>query len=144
VKLTDTRTGIEVIDRAACLDLLDAHSFGRLAAVSGGQPILVPVNYTLYEGAVVFRTAAGAKLTAAVSGAPVAFEIDHVDAARQTGWSVVVSGWAEEVIGRSAIERLEHLPLRTWAPGERDHWVTIRPDGITGRRVVARGPEELK
>jgi uncharacterized protein len=136
MRLIDTRTGIEVLDREACLRLLRSHTVGRLGALSGGRPIVLPINYAMDDDSVVFRTAAGTKLSAAVRGAPVAFEIDHADPLWQTGWSVMVSGWAEEVIDPEAIERLEELPLRPWAPGAKEHWVSVNPEGITGRRVV--------
>jgi hypothetical protein len=105
--------------------------------MSGGRPIVLPINYVMDGENVVFRTAAGAKLTAAVRGAPVAFEIDHTDPVFQAGWSVMVSGWAEEVLEREAVERFELLPLHTWAPGEKSHWVSVKPESITGRRVVS-------
>ena len=99
--------------------------------------IVLPVNYAMDGEQIVFRTAAGSKLTAAVRRAPVTFEIDHADTAFQTGWSVMVSGFADEAIEAEHIARLEALPLRSWAPGEKDHWVVIAPESITGRRVVA-------
>lgn len=137
MRLIDARTGIEVLDRDACLRLLRAHGVGRIAAMSGGRPILLPVNYAMDDDRVVFRTAPGTKLSAAVRGAPVAFEIDASDPVFQTGWSVMVAGWAEEVVDPDAVDRLEGLQLRSWSPGEKSHWVAVRPESITGRRVVS-------
>lgn len=136
MRLIDDRTGVEVLERDACLRLLRSNSVGRVAAMSGGRPIVLPVNYAMDGDSVVFRTAPGTKLTAAVRGAAVAFEIDHADPVFHTGWSVMVSGWAEEVIDAEAIERLERLPLRAWAPGEKEHWVRISAEAVTGRRVA--------
>jgi nitroimidazol reductase NimA-like FMN-containing flavoprotein (pyridoxamine 5'-phosphate oxidase superfamily) len=136
MRLIDARTGIETLDRTVCLRLLRSHTVGRIAAVSGGRPIVLPINYAMDDEAVVFRTAAGTKLSAAVRGSLVAFEIDHTDPIWQSGWSVMVSGTAEEVIDPTVLERLEQLPLRTWAPGAKDHWVRIAPEGLTGRRIV--------
>lgn len=136
MRLIDDRTGIEVLERSACLRLLRSNSVGRVAAMSGGRPILLPVNYAMDDESVVFRTAPGTKLSAAVRGAPVAFEIDHADPVFHTGWSVVVVGWAEEIVDPSARERLDGLGLRPWAPGEKEHWVSINAESISGRRVA--------
>lgn len=137
MRLIDARTGIEVVDRDGCLRLLASQSVGRVAALDGGRPICLPVNYALDGERVVFRTAAGTKLDAAVRGAPVAFEVDSTDPVHQAGWSVMVSGRAEEVLHPDEIARLEALPLRPWAPAEKNHWVAIRGDEITGRRIRA-------
>ena len=45
------------------------------------QPDIFPINYVVDHGAVVFRTAEGTKLAAAVLGQGVAFEIDGYEAA---------------------------------------------------------------
>ena len=48
-------------------------------------------------GWLFFGTDPGSKLTAALHGAPVAFEVDGTDEQQQVGWSVVVRGHIEEV-----------------------------------------------
>jgi nitroimidazol reductase NimA-like FMN-containing flavoprotein (pyridoxamine 5'-phosphate oxidase superfamily) len=61
-----------------CVDLLAQHSLGRLAFVGkvGVMPLIIPVNYMVDGETLVFRTDPGSKLTAAILGAPVAFEVD--------------------------------------------------------------------
>ncbi|GAA3469874.1 hypothetical protein GCM10018965_044270 [Nonomuraea roseola] len=61
----------------------------------------------------------------------IAFEVDHVDEATRQGWSVLI---------RSPVH---HLPqgerssdVEPWAGGERDLYVRIQPQEITGRRIV--------
>jgi nitroimidazol reductase NimA-like FMN-containing flavoprotein (pyridoxamine 5'-phosphate oxidase superfamily) len=137
MKLVDARTGVEVIDLDGCLRLLATQSIGRVAVQHGGRPICLPVNYVLDGECIIFRTAAGTKLDAAVRGAPVAFEVDSTDAVLQAGWSVMVAGRAEEVVHPDELARVEALPLRSWAPSEKHHWVVIEPDTITGRRLRA-------
>lgn len=63
-----------------CLELLGGSHLGRLAFIDsvGVLPIIVPVNYLTHDGSVVFRAGPGAKLAAAVRGAPVVFEGDGV------------------------------------------------------------------
>jgi nitroimidazol reductase NimA-like FMN-containing flavoprotein (pyridoxamine 5'-phosphate oxidase superfamily) len=83
---------------AECRELLDSHHFGRLGMdYVGVFPSIIPVNYLLNEGKIVIRTDAGSKLSAAIRGAPVAFELDGVDETCQVGWTVVLHGHAEEV-----------------------------------------------
>ena len=66
---------MEVMAQDECVRLLAQGSVGRLVAVSGGEPLVVPVNYVWDGAGVVFRTDPGTLLDTAMSG-PVAFEID--------------------------------------------------------------------
>lgn len=136
MRKTDSRTGIELIDRDECVRLLQADVIGRLAINVGSSPTILPVNYAMDGDAVVFRTAPGAKLEAG-RRAPVAFEIDSFDRESRSGWSVVVTGWLEEVSPYDATtyERVHNLPVDPWADGIKDHWLRLQPSRITGRRV---------
>jgi nitroimidazol reductase NimA-like FMN-containing flavoprotein (pyridoxamine 5'-phosphate oxidase superfamily) len=135
MRLVDGRSGVEVMDRATCLERLAEGSLGRIAALSGGRPICLPVNYVVDEDRIVFRTARGTTFDAAVRGAPVAFEIDDTDPEAHTGWSVVVSGIAKEILHPDEVARLEKLPLQPWVPGDMHHWVAIQIESVSGRRV---------
>ena len=55
-----------------CRKLLGERHLGRLALVDADGLVILPVNYTLDEGSVVFRTDPGSKLDAAAAGATVA------------------------------------------------------------------------
>jgi len=112
--------------------LLGEHHLGRLVLVDGDGPVILPVNYTLDERSVVFRTDPGSKLDAAAAGAPVAFEVDAVDERDRTGWSVVVRGRAGEVADPADLQRLRALPLYPWAPGAKARYVRIRSAVVTG------------
>jgi uncharacterized protein len=133
---TDTRTGIELLDREECVRLLAADEIGRLAINVGHAPTILPVNYRMDGDAVVFRSDPGAKLDFGAR-APVSFEIDGFDRAARTGWSVVVSGRLDEVTRYDAetYDRVHALPVQPWAGGEKAHWVRIVPSRITGRRI---------
>ena len=124
------------IPRSECLELLARRSVGRLAVIRKWRPLVFPVNYALDGDVVVFRTDHGSKL----AGAPlrmVAFEVDDVDEASGTGWSVLVQGFACEITNAidhpSASRRT--LPVTPFAPGEKSHWIEIMADSITGRRI---------
>lgn len=136
--LVDSRTGIEVIDRKGCLELLAADHVGRLAVLEGGAPLILPVNYALDGDQVVFRTAPGTKLDVTNHGA-ACFEIDHFERSSRAGWSVVVRGRLEEVTvrNRPRWDRIQALP-DPWAEGEKAHVLALVPQTLTGRRVSAR------
>lgn len=129
---------MRVLSRDDCLELLAEHNFGRLA-VTMATPVIRPVNYVFDEPSqsVVFRTAAGSKLHALLLESNAAFEIDGIDPASRTGWSVIIVGRSEEVTNPSEIRRLEQLGLDDWAPGPKPHWMRIRAWTVTGRRIVA-------
>ncbi|HEY8340454.1 MAG TPA: pyridoxamine 5'-phosphate oxidase family protein [Egibacteraceae bacterium] len=117
-----------------CLRLLEHQYVGRIATVRDGLPLVQPVNYVLHEGCVVIRLDYG-RLLDEIHGSQVAFEVDDIDPLYHSGWSVVVQGRAEEVWHPAELEVLRELPLRPWAPGDRDHYVRILPRSITGRRI---------
>lgn len=139
MQLIDERSGLERLTRDECVALLGTQQVGRLAVVSAARPLIFPVNYAMDGESVVFRTAPGTKFDAAVREMAVAFEIDEFDAEHHEGWSVLVTGRAEEVVSEAHRARLANLPLRPWAAGVKDHWLTIAPTAITGRRVTSTG-----
>lgn len=131
------------LSREHCLDLLAAHSFGRLAVITAtGAPIIRPVNYVFDRPSqsVVFRTARGSKLNALLRAAKAAFEIDGIDETTRSGWSVIIEGVTAEVTVPNDIGRLERLGLQPWAPGTKPHWVRIRAWTVSGRRIETRAP----
>jgi nitroimidazol reductase NimA-like FMN-containing flavoprotein (pyridoxamine 5'-phosphate oxidase superfamily) len=124
-----------------CRTRLAERHLGRLALLDGDGPVIFPVNYVFDRLAVVFRTGPGTKLDAAAGGGPVAFEVDAVDEANRTGWSVLVRGDAVAVTDPGELRRLRTLPLYPWAPGDRRHYVRIVPRMVSGRLIAL--PEDL-
>ncbi len=127
---------LDEIGRSECLGLLATASVGRVGLIIDGKPEVLPVNYGLDGDSVLFRTAAGTVLNQA-SRRVVAFEVDHVDEATHTGWSVLVQGLAHDISETidPTSERLRRLALITWAPDSRQRWFRVMPDRITGRRL---------
>ena len=133
--------GFVEIDRDGCMRMLAAGSggIGRIAfSMPGSRASIRPVNYAFDEPSqsVVFRSALGSRLLAALSSGPATFEIDSGDPVERTGWSVIVAGEGEEVTDPAEIERLEAFGLDPWAPGLKTHWVRIRTSSVSGRRIV--------
>lgn len=129
---------LEAISEEECRQLLAATKIGRVAVTVGAVPAIFPVNHAVLDGAVVFRTSDGTKLDAALRGTVVAFEVDEADPDKEVGWSVVVVGVAGQIHEPDDRARARALNLRPWAPGERDHYVRILPEMISGRRIIPR------
>lgn len=119
-----------------CGSLLGLHGVGRIAVSMATGPVVVPVNYSVVDGSIVFRTATGAT-PALAAGQPVAFEVDRVDDAFSSGWSVLVRGRARAVTDPDEIRRLgEQAFSAPWAGGGRDLWIRVEPAAVSGRRIA--------
>lgn len=132
-----TRDGLEVLALQDCLRLLADTPVGRVAFLDAGGPVILPVNHALDGRTIVFATVPGSKLDAAGRAATVAFEVDGYNPQTRSGWSVVVRGRADVVTEDDELARLQALNLHPWpTPPGRGHWVRIRPEEITGRRIM--------
>jgi nitroimidazol reductase NimA-like FMN-containing flavoprotein (pyridoxamine 5'-phosphate oxidase superfamily) len=129
------KNGLEILDREQCLALLAGETIGRVGLTTGALPTVLPVNFCLDGDRVLIRTGEGTKLDAALRGAVVAFEVDDFDPFDHSGWSVVVTGVADEVTEPERLRRAEHLPLPRWAPVGNGHVVAIATEMISGRRL---------
>lgn len=127
--------GLELLEESECLDLLARAAVGRVAVTVGALPAIFPVNFALFEDAVVFRTGDGTKLAAATNQAVVAFEADDWDPMEHTGWSVLALGRVSVVDDPDEVGRLRRLPLAPWAGGTREHFVRMPIEFISGRRI---------
>jgi nitroimidazol reductase NimA-like FMN-containing flavoprotein (pyridoxamine 5'-phosphate oxidase superfamily) len=128
--------GLETLPFEACLRLLASVPVGRVGFYSDGELVVLPVNHALDGQDVVFRTAAGSKLSAAEGKNLVAFEADDYDQPTRSGWSVLVNGRAEVVYDDAEVDRLSRLGLQPWVTSvDRPFWVRIRPTSVSGRRT---------
>ena len=132
--------GITILPTEECLDLLRGESVGRLAVSIRDHPDIFPINFVIDRGGVVFRTAEGTKLAAAVLGRGVAFEVDGLDPVTGDVWSVIVKGRAVEIERLDDVLDALDLPLFPWHAGPKHRFVRIEPVAITGRRFHVVGP----
>ena len=131
-------SGLAIMDIDECYEALDGQPIGRLGFVDQGAPVILPVNFTTDGRTIVFRTGQGSKLAAAIMESPVCLEVDGWDPVAHTGWSVLVKGTAEEIVDDTTIAHLATLPVRPWSrPDLRWHWVRVRVDEVSGRRVTS-------
>ena len=118
---------------------LGTHGVGRVAVITEAGPAIVPVNYSVIDDTIVFRTARRA-LPGQAAGEEVAFEVDNIDEVLRQGWSVLAVGRAEWVTDpREVAELGKRAYSLPWAGGVRDEWVRITPSRITGRRIRSMG-----
>jgi uncharacterized protein len=128
--------GLAILSDQECLRLLESTHIGRVGICLGAVPAVLPVNYRVVGGDVMFLTGPGIKLDAAMRGQSVAFEVDEIDVVQERGWSVLVVGPLVEV-GPVSRTRAEALGLYPWAAGRRQHLIRLRPEMVSGRRILA-------
>ena len=118
--------------------LLRSVSLGRIVFTWHAMPAIRPVNHLVEDEAIIVRSHLGSAIVAraaADDGAVVCYEADELDPARHTGWSVIVTGMARLVRDPAAITRYEQL-LESWAAGQMDYVIAVKPQVITGICLV--------
>jgi len=128
------RDGLEVLDRAECLRLLTGEEVGRVAGTSGALPVVLPVRYAVDGDSIVVETGRGTTLDFAASGSVVAFEVDNLHERGHAGWTVMVTGVAEEVLDDDDSDRLRRLWQRDGNRGDQ-RFVRISSELVSGRRT---------
>jgi len=136
-------TTLTIIPRRICVELLSENNVGRIAVIENGYPVVLPVNYRLVQAEqqtlIAVRTRPDNVIDRA--GPPVAFEIDGIDAYHRTGWSVLVRGKLHHMIDAERRSRPGLLDPQSWVHGDRDAWLLIEPESITGRRLSTADTE---
>jgi nitroimidazol reductase NimA-like FMN-containing flavoprotein (pyridoxamine 5'-phosphate oxidase superfamily) len=124
-----------------CTALLAGCRVGRIGVVVDGAPVILPVNYRWvddHQGAyVALRTRPGNIIDRASS--TVAFEIDGIDELHQAGWSVLVRGTLHHLLPGAPVRHL--IDSHPWLAEERDSWLVIAVDEVTGRRLAGKESE---
>ncbi|MEU4831722.1 pyridoxamine 5'-phosphate oxidase family protein [Streptosporangium sp. NPDC023615] len=125
-----------------CMRLIAPGGVGRVAFDGPAGPAVLPVNYRVHDGVIVFRTRSGGPmdqdLRTGTEGVEmkIGFEVDRIDETRREGWSVLVQGPVHHV-SPEELPSVAGLGVEPWAGGERDLYVRIAPSRITGRRILA-------
>ncbi|MFJ9006183.1 pyridoxamine 5'-phosphate oxidase family protein [Streptomyces canus] len=133
----DPNDGFRELGRQECLRLMAKAPIGRIVYTRRALPAVLPVNFSLDgDGAILLRTSAASDLVRAIDGAVVAFEVDDVNAARNCGWSVVVTGTSTLVTDPAEHERLARTGPVSWVPAPQEVFVRIEPELVTGRELV--------
>lgn len=139
-----TEPRLESLDEEECRELIAGGGVGRIGYRSRYGLVVVPVNYVVHDGDVVFRTTVGGSmdedLRTGIAGAEylVAFEIDRINERTREGWSVLIQGTAHHAGADPG--RATAADVRPWPGGHRDLYFRVVPTRITGRAVRADGP----
>jgi nitroimidazol reductase NimA-like FMN-containing flavoprotein (pyridoxamine 5'-phosphate oxidase superfamily) len=129
--------GFRELGRQECLRLLERAPIGRVVHTRHALPAVLPLNFSLdTDSAVLLRTSADSELADAIDGVVVAFEVDEVDAAAHSGWSVVVTGRATVVTDPVEHRRLSRSGPRSWVASPEEVFIRIAPELVTGRQLV--------
>lgn len=136
---------LEELDEAECLRLIAGGGIGRLVFAGRFDLTVLPVNYKVHDGAILFLTtlhgATDEDLRTGIEHAEyrVAFEVDEFDQTAREGWSVLVQGPAHHLDSDSERADAQTAGVVPWPDGVRDHFIRITPARITGRRIRRSG-----
>jgi nitroimidazol reductase NimA-like FMN-containing flavoprotein (pyridoxamine 5'-phosphate oxidase superfamily) len=128
------------LDRDTALSLVATEVIGRVA-LPGEPPAVIPMTFVLDGTSVLVRTTREASIAAHV-GDWVTFEADGHDATLRAGWSVVISGPLSDATDEIAARphTAAEARLHPWAPGERECWLRIASEVVSGRALRAGRP----
>jgi hypothetical protein len=135
---------VERLSEADCWRLISAGGVGRLAYSGRFGLAVLPVSYKLDEGSLVFRITLGSPtdedLRTGIQGAEyrVAIEIDDVSQDAQEGWFVFIQGAAHHLDSDDDGTSVAVPRVQPSAGGTREHFLSITPTLITGRRLRRR------
>lgn len=119
-----------------CQALLSSGVAGRVALATPTGPQIVPVNYTVVDGAIIIRTSPYSMLATHGRDSMFAFEIDGFDRTHKRGWSVQARGRATVVTDRATLDRIREVAApQPWASGTRSMHLSLRWSELTGRQV---------
>ena len=134
-------TKLEMLNDDECIRLIAPGGIGRLVFAGRFDLTVLPVNYFLRDGAILFRTVAAGStdedLRTGIEHAEyrVAFEVDDIDTDTREGWSVLIQGPAHHIDDPAERADAVAAGVEPWAGGEREHFISITPARITGRRI---------
>jgi len=123
------------LSEAECKELLAQHTAGRVGFVAPEGPQILPVTYQYRSGNVIFRTSPFGVLSGLVRRTSVAFEIDAIDEQNESGWSVLVLGFAQAMAHDYLLTSAWETGPVPWAEGTRNVFIEITPRTISGRSV---------
>ena len=130
------RPVFEELEPEDCLELLADEPLGHVALTARALPVVVPVNFAMIDGDIVWRSPEGTKQSEGSGGFVVAFEADHYDLQHTLGWSVMVQGLAHVMTDPDELDRAKELPLKSWMlEGAADTYVRLVPNIVTGIRI---------
>ncbi|QGF24792.1 pyridoxamine 5'-phosphate oxidase family protein [Raineyella fluvialis] len=124
------------LDPEDCRALLRTQEVGRVAWTSPAAGLLIlPVNYVVRDGLVVFRTSRESVLAELGDEREISFQVDDIDVSTGNGWSVMFQGVSSTPTSPAQLEALRVDGPMPWAMGDRDLFITLQVREISGRVV---------
>ncbi len=123
------RSGLQVLGRTDCLELLGTTHLGRVGVSWRALPMILPVHFTMDADRIIVATWDGSILSKTTRGTVVAFEAEGPNGCAEPVWSVLVNGIADHCA-------MHHpgVPSPRWAVVEPCRLVSITVDHVTSRR----------
>jgi nitroimidazol reductase NimA-like FMN-containing flavoprotein (pyridoxamine 5'-phosphate oxidase superfamily) len=121
---------------AECRGLLVRQRAGRVAVSTPDGPHIIPLNYSVVDESIIFRTTPFSVLGTYARNAKLAFEVDEFDEEHRIGWSVVARGRADVVGDPEELQEIRRVcaPL-PWADGARNLFFRMDWKELSGRAV---------
>ncbi len=136
------RPTLESLSEAESRAMVAPGGVGRFVFWDDRGPVALPVNYQVLEGDIVFRTESDAACLTNLGDEAVSFEVDHLDDALTEGWSVLLTGTSRVITDPAELQQARSLDIGPWAGGQRDTFVRLIPQVVTGRRIRHRSGGE--
>jgi nitroimidazol reductase NimA-like FMN-containing flavoprotein (pyridoxamine 5'-phosphate oxidase superfamily) len=135
MRLHRDANGFEVLDRGTCLEHLAQHRLASLAITDGALPLVLPVLYTLYGEDILVGAAPTGILGRRMPNSIVSLCVHDLDDELLSGWTVTVTGRAEQV--HNPGDLVEDVDLRRWGVGQSSQVVVrIGTELISGRQIA--------
>lgn len=119
--------------RSECWSLLRGSAVGRVVYTYEALPAVALVNYALVGELIVFAVGERSKLAGLLGGQVVAFEVDDVDPATGTGWSLQVIGRTAPVTDTNVAGRVPPLALYPSSLDGPEAYVGLAGEQVGGR-----------
>lgn len=125
------------LSRAECLRLLASVPFGRVVFTSGALPAVRLACHRADGEQIIIHASLGNAVSPGPDGTGpvVAYEADQVDAAGQSGWSVVVVGRARLVTDEKLAVRYREQLGAAWVDERASQVIIITPELVSGYRM---------
>ena len=121
------------LERADCLKRISHGTVGRVALSTPDGPHIVPVGYAVVDDEIAVRTSAYSTLGTHAQDTVVAFQVDSVDEASRSGWSVVVRGRCRVETDPEAVARVRGALGESWVSGARTLYLRLPLEHVSGR-----------
>ncbi len=119
-----------------CHQVLGRNTIGHVGVMCDGYPLVFPINYRFLTRetvapSILIRTRPGNSISRSMG--PASFEVDEIDMAARRAVTVLVRGRLVKAA------RWTGLPdTYPWVTDQRDDWLALEIETITGRRFVGR------